>query len=125
MSLLAYHHQRSKLLKNNFHPLQRSLRSPKVPRHSELKRSLNTSSAYETSSASFVNAGNEEPDAEEVERIRSILEETNKCYLCEYRAPVPWVHPSKGVNLSGMDIWDLGGQKKVNGLLDWSLFLPA
>ena len=79
---------------------------PEVLRHSELKRSLNTSSAYETSSASFVNAGNEEPDAEEVERIRSILEETNKCYFCEYKAPVPWIHPSKGVNLSGMDIWD-------------------
>ena len=46
---------------------------PEVLRHSGLNWSLNTSSAYETSSASFVNAGNEEPDAEEVERIRSIL----------------------------------------------------
>ena len=45
-------------------------------------------------------------EEEEVERIRSILEETNKCYFCEYKAPVPWIHPSKGDNLSGMDIWD-------------------
>ena len=96
---------------------------PEVLRHSELNRSLNTSSAYEErEETSSVNADNEEPDVQEVERIRSILEETNKCYFCEYKAPVPWIHPSKGVNLSGMDIWDLGGQKKVNGLLDWSLF---
>ena len=40
------------------------------------------------------------------ERIRSILEDPNKCYFCEYKAPVPRVHPSKGVNLSGIDIWD-------------------
>ena len=83
---------------------------PEVLRHSELNRSLNTSSAYEereeTSSASSVNADNEDPDVEEVERIRSLLEETNKCYFCEYKAPVPWIHPSKGDNLSGMDIWD-------------------
>ena len=26
-------------------------------------------------------------------------------YFCDYRAPVPWVHPSKGTNLSGRDIW--------------------
>ena len=80
---------------------------PEVLRHSELNRSLNTSSAYEErEETSSVNADNEEPDVEEVERIRSILEETNKCYFCEYKAPVPWIHPSKGVNLSGMDIWD-------------------
>ena len=80
---------------------------PEVLRHSELNRSLNTSSAYEErEETSSVNADNEEPDVQEVERIRSILEETNKCYFCEYKAPVPWIHPSKGVNLSGMDIWD-------------------
>ena len=83
---------------------------PEVLRHSELNQSLNTSSAdeerEETSSASSVYADHEEPVVKEVERIRSILEETNKCYFCEYKAPVPRVHPSKGVNLSGIDIWD-------------------
>ena len=80
---------------------------PEVLRHSELNQSLNTSSTVEErEEISSVNADNEEPDVEEVERIRSILEETNKCYFCEYKAPVPWIDPSKGVNLSGMDIWD-------------------
>ena len=82
---------------------------PEVLRHSELNQSLNTSSAVEErEEISSVNTDNEEPDVEEeeVERIRSILEETNKCYFCEYKAPVPWIHPSKGDNLSGMDIWD-------------------
>ena len=80
---------------------------PEVLRHSELNQSLNTSSTVEErEEISSVNADNGEPDVEEVERIRSILEETNKCYFCEYKAPVPWIHPSKGVNLSGMDIWD-------------------
>ena len=51
-------------------------------------------------------AEEEEPDVEEIERIRSILETTNHCYFCDYQAPVPWVHPSKGDNLSGRDIWD-------------------
>ena len=76
-------------------------------RHSVLDHSLNSSYPNEErEEISSVNADSEEPDVEEVERIRSILEETNKCYFCEYEAPVPWIHPSKGDNLSGMDIWD-------------------
>ena len=46
------------------------------------------------------------PDVEEVERMQKVLEETNKCIFCGYEAPVAWVHPSKGDNLSGNDIWD-------------------
>ena len=71
-----------------------------------LDQSLNSSYPNEErEEISSVNA-DKEPDVEEVERIQSILEETNKCYFCEYEAPVPWIHPSKGDNLSGMDIWD-------------------
>ena len=78
---------------------------PETLRHSELNQSLNSSLATEErEEISSVNADVEEPDVEELERIRCILEETNHCYFCE--APVPWIHPSKGVNLSGMDIWD-------------------
>ena len=73
---------------------------PEVLRHSELNRSLNTSSAY-------MRKGKRHPlHPLSMERIRSILEETNKCYFCEYKAPVPWVHPRNDINLSGMDIWD-------------------
>ena len=80
---------------------------PETLRHSELNQSLNSSLATEErEEISSVNADVEEPDVEELERIRCILEETNHCYFCEYKAPVPWIHPSKGVNLSGMDIWD-------------------
>ena len=46
------------------------------------------------------------PDAEEVDRMQKVLEETNKCTFCGYEAPVAWVHPSKADNLSGNDIWD-------------------
>ena len=53
------------------------------------------------------NAGEEDSDVdEEAERISSEMEATNQCHFCDYRAPVPWVHPSKGTNLSGMDIWN-------------------
>ena len=80
---------------------------PETLRHSALDHSLNSSYPNEErEEISSVNADSEEPDVEEVERIRSVLEETNKCYFCEYKAPVPWIHPSKGDNLSGMDIWD-------------------
>ena len=80
---------------------------PETLRHSELNQSLNSSlETEEREEISSVNADAEEPDVEEVERIRCILEGTNKCYFCEYKAPVPWIHPSKGDNLSGMDIWD-------------------
>ena len=80
---------------------------PETLRHSELNQSLNSSLATEErEEISSVNADVEEPDVEELERIRCVLEETNRCYFCEYNAPVPWIHPSKGVNLSGMDIWD-------------------
>ena len=79
---------------------------PETLRHSVLDHSLNSSYPNEErEEISSVNA-DKEPDVEEVERIQSILEETNKCYFCEYEAPVPWIHPSKGDNLSGMDIWD-------------------
>ena len=80
---------------------------PETLRHSVLDQSLNSSYPNEErEEISSVNADSKEPDVEEVERIQSILEETNKCYFCEYEAPVPWIHPSKGDNLSGMDIWD-------------------
>ena len=53
------------------------------------------------------NAEEEDSDVdEEAERISSEMEATNRCHFCDYRAPVPWVHPSKGTNLSGRDIWD-------------------
>ena len=53
------------------------------------------------------NAEEEDSDVdEEAERISSEMEATNQCHFCDYRAPVPWVHPSKGTNLSGRDIWD-------------------
>ena len=53
------------------------------------------------------NAEEEDSDVdEEAERISSEMEATNRCHFCNYRAPVPWVHPSKGTNLSGRDIWD-------------------
>ena len=119
-SLLAYHQRLvvekglppSRLMleqaakKQSSSPSKES-QKPEVLRHSELNQSLNTSSTVEErEEISSVNADAEEPDVEEVERIRSILEETNKCYFCEYKAPVPWIHPSKGVNLTGMDIWD-------------------
>ena len=89
-------------------PLQeKGSQKPETLRHSEPNQSLNISYANEErEEISSVNADAEEPDVEEVERIRCILEETNQCYFCEYKAPVPWIHPSKGVNLSGMDIWD-------------------
>ena len=48
----------------------------------------------------------EDPDVEDVERMRETLEETNTCIFCGFVAPVAWVHPSKGNNLSGNDIWD-------------------
>ena len=72
----------------------------------DLLRLLGLFRSEEREEISSVNADSEEPDVEEVERIRSVPEETNKCYFCEYKAPVPWIHPSKGDNLSGMDIWD-------------------
>ena len=81
---------------------------PETLRDLEHDRSLDLSSASSNRdeiSSSF-NADGEEPDVEEIERIRSSLETTNQCYFCNYKAPVPWVHPSKGVNLSGSDIWD-------------------
>ena len=81
---------------------------PETLRDLEHDQSLNLSSASsnrEEISSSF-NADGEEPDVEEIERIRSVLETTNQCYFCNYKAPVPWVHPSKGDNLSGRDIWD-------------------
>ena len=53
-----------------------------------------------------VNADMEAVDAEEVERMGKTMEETNKCIFCGFEAPVAWVHPSKGNNLSGNDIWD-------------------
>ena len=86
---------------------EKGAQKPESLRHSELNQSLNSSFAMEErEEISSVNADTEEPDVEELERIRCILEETNHCYFCEYTAPVPWIHPSKGVNLSGMDIWD-------------------
>ena len=86
---------------------EKGSQKPESLRHSELNQSLNSSFAMEErEEISSVNADTEEPDVEELERIRCILEETNHCYFCEYTAPVPWIHPSKGVNLSGMDIWD-------------------
>ena len=94
----------SKLLKHNLPTIVRDF---KGLRHSVLDHSLNSSYPNEErEEISSVNADSKEPDVEEVERIQSILEETNKCYFCEYEAPVPWIHPSKGDNLSGMDIWD-------------------
>ena len=81
---------------------------PETLRDLEHDRSLDLSSASSNRdeiSSSF-NADSEEPDVEEIERMRSSLETTNQCYFCNYKAPVPWVHPSKGDNLSGRDIWD-------------------
>ena len=96
----------SKLLKHNLPTIARGLKDLR-PCGTALDHSLNSSYPNEErEEISSVNADSEEPDVEEVERIRSVLEETNKCYFCEYKAPVPWIHPSKGDNLSGMDIWD-------------------
>ena len=83
------------------------LQKPEVLRQLEHDQSLDISCASsKREETSFFNAEEEEPDVEEIERIRSILETTNQCYFCDYQAPVPWVHPSKGDNLSGRDIWD-------------------
>ena len=80
---------------------------PEILRDLELNQSLNFSHASEErEELSSVNADMEEPDVEEIENMREVLEETNKCLFCGFKAPVPWVHPSKGSNLSGMDIWD-------------------
>ena len=80
---------------------------PEILRDLELNQSLNFSHASEErEELSSVNADMEEPDVEEIENMREVLEETNKCLFCGFKAPVPWVHPSKGTNLSGMDIWD-------------------
>ena len=83
------------------------LQRPEVLRQLEHDQSLDIScaSSKREENSSF-NAEEEEPDVEEIERIRSVLETTNQCYFCGYQAPVPWVHPSKGDNLSGNDIWD-------------------
>ena len=85
----------------------RSHKNPEVLRDGEHDKSLDLScaSSKREENSSF-NAEEEEPDVEEIERIRSVLETTNQCYFCGYQAPVPWVHPSKGDNLSGRDIWD-------------------
>ena len=83
------------------------LQNPEVLRQLEQDQSLDISCASsKREEFSSFNAEEEEPDVEEIERIRSILETTNQCYFCGYQAPVPWVHPSKGDNLSGRDIWD-------------------
>ena len=83
------------------------LQNPEVLRQLEQDQSLDISCASsKREEISSFNAEEEEPDVEEIERIRSILETTNQCYFCGYQAPVPWVHPSKGDNLSGRDIWD-------------------
>ena len=83
------------------------LQNPEVLRQLEPDQSLDISCASsKREEISSFNAEEEEPDVEEIERIRSILETTNQCYFCGYQAPVPWVHPSKGDNLSGRDIWD-------------------
>ena len=80
---------------------------PETVRELEQNKSLNLSdlSVAREEYSSF-NADEEEPDEEELERIRAILEGTNQCFFCGYKALVPWVHPSKGDNLSGRDIWD-------------------
>ena len=86
----------------------KNTQKPETLRELEHDKSLNSSHVSEVRdeySSSF-NADCEEPDEEEIERIRGILEGTNQCFFCGYGAPVPWVHPSKGDNLSGRDIWD-------------------
>ena len=76
-------------------------------REMEQNQSLNFSQASEEREELLpVNADSEDPNVEEVERMRETLEETNKCIFCGFVAPVAWVHPSKGNNLSGNDIWD-------------------
>jgi len=83
------------------------MQKPEVLRQLEHNQSLDISCASsKREEISSFNAEEEEPDVEEIERIRSVLEKTNHCYFCDYQAPVPWVHPSKGDNLSGRDIWD-------------------
>ena len=76
-------------------------------RETEQNQSLNFSQTSEKREELFpVNADTEVVDAEEVERMGKTMEETNKCIFCGFEAPVAWVHPSKGNNLSGNDIWD-------------------
>ena len=90
------------------HKGHKNPQKPETLRELDHDKSLNSSHLSEEReeySSSF-NADCEEPDEEETERIRGILEGTNQCFFCGYDAPVPWVHPSKGVNLSGRDIWD-------------------
>ena len=68
---------------------------PETLRDLEHDRSLDLSSASsirDEISSSF-NADGEEPDVEEIERIRSSMETTNQCFFCNYKVPVPWVHP--------------------------------
>ena len=63
---------------------EKGSQKPESLRHSELNQSLNSSFAMEErEEISSVNADTEEPDVEELERIRCILEETNHCYFCE------------------------------------------
>ena len=80
---------------------------PEILREVEQNQSLNFSQTSEVREELFpVNADMEVVDAEEVERMGKTMEETNKCIFCGFEAPVAWVHPSKGNNLSGNDIWD-------------------
>ena len=80
---------------------------PEILREMEQNQSLNFSQASEEREELLpVNADSEDPDVEDVERMRETLEETNTCIFCGFAAPVAWVHPSKGNNLSGNDIWD-------------------
>ena len=80
---------------------------PETLRETEQNQSLNLSQASEEREELFpVNADTEVVDAEEVERMGKTMEETNKCIFCGFEAPVAWVDPSKGNNLSGNDIWD-------------------
>ena len=80
---------------------------PETLRETKQNQSLNFSQASEEREELFpVNADTEVVDAEEVERMGKTMEETNKCIFCGFEAPVAWVDPSKGNNLSGNDIWD-------------------
>ena len=96
-----------RVLSNHKSHKHKNSEKPEILRDLELNRSLNFSHASEErEELSSVNADMEEPDVEEIEKMREVLEETNKCLFCGFKAAVPWVHPSKGTNLSGMDIWD-------------------
>ena len=96
-----------RVLSNHKSHKHKNSEKPEILRDLELNQSLNLSHASEErEELSSVNADMEEPDVEEIEKMREVLEETNKCLFCGFKAAVPWVHPSKGTNLSGMDIWD-------------------